>query len=56
MKGKELYPEGAFLDAAGQKYRPSNGTDGEMFQAMWCDKCRLEPDQDQREWKRYSEK
>ena len=26
---------------AGQKYRPSNGTEGEMFHAVYCDECRF---------------
>lgn len=24
---------------AGEKYRPSNGTEGEMFMSRWCAKC-----------------
>lgn len=29
-----LYPE-----AAGKPYRPSNGTEGQLFEGHWCDKC-----------------
>jgi hypothetical protein len=25
--------------AAVEKYRPSNGTEGECFMAEWCDRC-----------------
>ncbi|WP_142850994.1 hypothetical protein [Telmatospirillum sp. J64-1] len=28
-----------FKDQAGQKYRPSNGTEGEIFLAAWCARC-----------------
>lgn len=37
-----IYPEtlAAMLDhRAGEKYRPSNGTEGECFFAAWCCKC-----------------
>jgi hypothetical protein len=27
---------------AGEPYRPSNGTEGEMFMADWCDLCAKE--------------
>jgi hypothetical protein len=30
---------------AGQKYRPSNGTEGEMFQERWCYDCTKDTDQ-----------
>ena len=26
-------------EAAGQPYMPSNGTEGEVFWAAWCEKC-----------------
>ena len=26
-------------ERAGQKYQPSNGTEGELFMACWCGKC-----------------
>lgn len=39
----ELFmPEDAakyFAKSAGKPYRPSNGTEGDMFQARWCDRC-----------------
>lgn len=28
--------------AAGKSYRPSNGTEGEIFQSLWCAKCAFE--------------
>lgn len=28
---------------AGKKWRPANGTEGDMFQEMYCDKCRINP-------------
>ena len=28
--------------AAGQPYRPSNGTEGELFKAQFCDRCQLD--------------
>lgn len=30
-----------FPEAAGQPYRPSNGTEGDLFETHWCGKCRL---------------
>ena len=27
------------LECAGKLYRPSNGTEGDMFQALWCERC-----------------
>jgi|GEM_PF-2199791 len=32
-----------FKDKASQKYRPSNGTDGELFFNKFCDRCFDEP-------------
>ena len=34
-------PEHAALmaDQAGQKWRPSNGTEGDLFTSRWCDEC-----------------
>lgn len=29
---------------ADELYRPSNGTEGDMFIARFCDRCRLSPD------------
>jgi hypothetical protein len=26
----------------GKVYRPSNGTEGEMFMSRWCDRCTLD--------------
>jgi len=31
-------------DAAGKPYRPSNGTEGEYFEAQWCASCKKQPD------------
>jgi len=39
---QSIYPvEWAALtkERAGQKYRPSNGTEGEIFMGAWCCKC-----------------
>ena len=30
---------GDWSDSAGKPYRPSNGTEGHMFQSMWCEHC-----------------
>ena len=30
---------------AGQPYRPSNGSEGEMFMAAFCDRCKLNADE-----------
>ena len=35
------YPE-----CAGQKYRPSNGMEGEMFMEQFCFRCRHDQDED----------
>lgn len=29
-----------YAQSAGRPYRPSNGTEGEIFEAAWCDHCR----------------
>lgn len=37
-----IYPESlaaAYVSQAGEKYRPSNGTEGECFFASWCRQC-----------------
>jgi len=37
-----IYPESLaamLVKRAGEKYRPSNGTEGECFFAVWCCKC-----------------
>lgn len=41
MKGKRLFTDdlAAAYKGSGKKYRPSNGTEGMMFMAMYCDKC-----------------
>ena len=28
-----------YPQSAGKPYRPSNGTEGDMFTARWCEKC-----------------
>lgn len=28
-----------FPRAPGERYRPSNGTEGEYFHSMWCEEC-----------------
>ncbi|ACL58508.1 hypothetical protein [Methylobacterium nodulans] len=30
-------------DRAGEPYRPSNGTEGDIFAAAWCSDCRKRP-------------
>jgi hypothetical protein len=32
-----------FPDAAGEKYRPSNGTEGAIFKDKWCCRCTKDP-------------
>lgn len=37
-----MYPEDLaekFKDRAGQKYRPSNGFEGDLFMGSWCAHC-----------------
>jgi hypothetical protein len=31
-----------FKDQAGKPYRPSNGTEGEIFMEKWCERCMLD--------------
>jgi len=31
-----------FKDEAGKPYRPSNGTEGEIFMEKWCERCMLD--------------
>jgi hypothetical protein len=41
MPGK-LYPDDLarrIKDTGGGKYRPSNGTEGDIFQERWCELC-----------------
>ena len=42
MKGREMYPRDLAKKFMGtdKKYRPSNGTEGEMFCEMFCYQCR----------------
>jgi len=28
------------MTRAGEKYRPANGTEGQIFEAKWCHKCK----------------
>ncbi len=36
----QMWPEKyAHIKAAGKPYRPSNGTEGEIFEAQWCPGC-----------------
>ena len=42
MKGKELFTKDhaeRLKECAGKSYRPSNGTEGAMFQDMFCQLC-----------------
>jgi hypothetical protein len=37
-----IYPQGLaalHAEAAGEKYRPANGTEGDFFRAEYCDQC-----------------
>lgn len=41
MSREPLYPESlARRCVEGKPYRPSNGTEGEMFQDRWCANCK----------------
>ena len=35
-----------YPQCAGKPYRPSNGTEGEMFQEQFCHRCRRDQDED----------
>jgi hypothetical protein len=35
-----ILPESICAAAAGKPYRPSNGTEGEYFEAQFCDRCK----------------
>lgn len=35
-----------FSDQVGQKWRPSNGTEGEIFISSWCFECQRDSEQD----------
>jgi len=40
---RRIFPDGLAEDLkaeAGKPYRPSNGIEGEIFQALWCAECR----------------
>ena len=42
MKTIRIHPAGLanmHVECAGQKYRPSNGTEGEIFFDAWCREC-----------------
>jgi hypothetical protein len=42
MNKPAIYPASAaelYRRDAGEKYRPSNGTEGEIFMAVWCYRC-----------------
>ncbi|MGU3475709.1 hypothetical protein [Methylobacterium sp. D48H] len=42
MADRRIYPEAAaerLKKHAGQPYRPSNGSEGEYFAAVWCSGC-----------------
>lgn len=43
MTNRGIYPSdlaARFKDIAGQKYRPSNGTEGMIFDDAWCSHCK----------------
>lgn len=42
MNKPKIYPDGLAelrKESAGEKYRPSNGTEGEFFMRAWCYQC-----------------
>lgn len=42
MNMQAIYPDDfakMLLERVGQKYQPSNGTEGECFRAAWCEQC-----------------
>jgi hypothetical protein len=42
VRTQAIYPDSfakALMERAGQKYRPSNGTEGECFFDAWCRNC-----------------
>jgi hypothetical protein len=42
MRTIKIYPESwaaMLADRAGQKYQPSNGSEGEIFTSSWCGEC-----------------
>ena len=46
---KGLYPDDladATKERAGEKYRPSNGTEGEIFRTWFCDRCTKDANED----------
>ncbi len=46
---QDLFPDDLadrLKDRARTAYRPSNGTEGEMFMERWCHECLKEPDCD----------
>lgn len=43
MADRPIFPDGLaerLKARAGEPYRPSNGTEGDIFQARWCAGCR----------------
>lgn len=36
---RSIYPDGAYEAKAGKPYRPSNGTEGDLFVNAWCTDC-----------------
>ena len=45
MPDRHLYPPvfaAQMVPSAGKRYRPSNGTEGEAFYALWCADCRYD--------------
>jgi len=44
---RDIYPDSLaerFKESAGKKWRPSNGTEGEIFMSAWCYECVLDGD------------
>jgi hypothetical protein len=42
MEGKKLFQDSLaeeLMERSGRKYRPSNGTEGDIFMSMWCGNC-----------------
>ncbi len=44
MSQPRMWPEQyAHIDSAGKPYRPANGTEGEIFEHLWCSRCHYYP-------------
>lgn len=54
LTGDSAMPHGLYMPGlaeklkhrAGFKWRPSNGTEGEIFRESWCEKCKKDANED----------